>query len=136
VLATIAGRSETFSFDKLAEARNVAKRIAGATVTLENIRRVSEGWEVRLGVRYDEAGDALASHRQWIFDNPASLKNSDGTSIAYESFETTAQGDNMLGVAFRFRTDRPIEDYSFVYQTPGTIVTRSFQYELKDIPLP
>ena len=87
-------------------------------------------------MRFDDAGDALASHRQWIFDNPAYLEGPDGKPIAYDSFETTAQGKNELGLAYLFSTDRPLDELTFVYKTPGTIITSSFPYELKDIKLP
>ena len=143
LLATIPGRIETFRFSNLADAKNVQQRIAGVTVTLEQVRKSSprplgEGtaWEVRITVRFDDAGDALASHRQWIFNNPAYLEGPDGKPIAYDTFETTAQGKNELGLAYLFRTDRPLTDLTFVYKTPGTIVTRGFDYELKDIKLP
>ena len=145
LLATIPGRIETFYFDRLANAKNVEKRIAGVTVALEEVHKAATGgramdgaWEVRVKIRFDDAGDALASHHQWIFSNPAYLikKNPDGKPIAYDTFETTAQGKNEVGIAYLFRTERAIEDLTFVYQTPGTIVTSTFEYELKDIRLP
>ena len=37
LLATIPGRIETFRFSKLADAKNVQQRIAGVTVTLEQV---------------------------------------------------------------------------------------------------
>jgi hypothetical protein len=143
LLATVPGRIETFRFDKLADAKNVEQRIAGVTVTLERVQKAATGgratdasWEVRIRVRFDDAGDALASHRQWVFDNQAYLEAADGKPIAHDSFETTAQGKNELGVAYLFTTDRPLSELTFVYKTPGSIVTRGFDYELKDIELP
>jgi hypothetical protein len=161
---TMAGRMETFRFDRLADAKNRRQRIAGVTVTLGQVRRSGsphpgplpkgegtdvagphpdplpkgEGtrWEIDLRVRFDDAGDALASHRQWIFNNPAYLEGPDGKPIAYDTFETTAQSQNELGIAYSFRTDRPLEELTFIYKTPGTIVTRDFPYELGDIKLP
>ena len=60
-------------------------------------------------MRFDDAGDALASHRQWIFNNEAYLEGPDGKPIAYDTFETTAQGKNEVGVAYLFSTDRPLD---------------------------
>ena len=91
---------------------------------------------MRLNVRFDAAGDALASHRQWIFKNPAYLETADGKTLRYESYETTAQGKNELGIAYRFQTEQPLDAMTFVYETPGTIATRPMQYELNDIQLP
>ena len=87
--------------------------------------------------RFDDAGDALASHRQWIFANAAFLEGPDGKPIAYDTFETTAQGKNEVGLAYRFSTDRPLVELTcFVYKTPGTIVTAGYDYQLHDIKLP
>ena len=71
--AIIPGKVETFQFDNLMKAKNVEKHIAGVTVTLEGVQQNNEAWEVRIRVKFDEAGDALASHRGWIFQNEAYL---------------------------------------------------------------
>ena len=135
-MAMIARRIETFRFAKLAGAKNLQQRIAGVTVTLEEVRKSNGAWEVRILVRFDDAGDALASHRTWIFNNEAFLEGPDGKPIAYDTFETTRQGKNEVGVAYVFNTDQPLDKLSFVYKTPGVIVTSAFDYELKDIRLP
>ena len=132
----IPGRIETFRFDKLAKAKNVEKRIAGVTVTLEQASKNNEAWEIRMLVHFDDAGDALASHRTWIFNNDAHLEGPDGKPIAYDSFETTAQEKNEVGVAYLFNPDQPLDKLTFVYKTPGTIVNSGFDYELKNIELP
>jgi hypothetical protein len=144
--AMIQGKIETFRFSKLAEAKNVEQRIGGVTVTLEQVRKFETdsakghtketNWEVRIKTRFDDAGDSLASHRTWIFDNEAYLEDSEGKREKYYTYETTAQSKNEVGVAYLFRPDKPIEAYTFVYKTPGSIITKSFEYELKDIPLP
>ena len=74
LLATVAGKIETFRFARLGEAKNVEQRIAGVTVILEEVRKSGQAWEVRMRARFDDAGDALASHRQWVFANPAYLE--------------------------------------------------------------
>jgi hypothetical protein len=143
LLATLPGKTETFRFDRLADARNIERRIAGVTVTLDSVRNAVPGdgakgrvWDVRIRVQFDDAGDALASHRQWIFGNPAYLEGSDRKPIAYDTYETVAQSRNALEIAYRFQTDRPLDALSFVYKTPGSIITTSYNYELKDIALP
>ncbi len=134
--AMIPGRIETFRFDKLATAKNVEKRIAGVTVTLEQASKNNDVWEIRVLVHFDNAGDALASHRTWVFDNDAHLETPDGKSIGHDSFETTAQEKNEVGVAYLFNLDQPLDKLTFVYKTPGTIVSSGFDYELKNIELP
>jgi hypothetical protein len=146
LLATIPGKIETFRFAQLVGAKNLQQRIAGVTVTLEQVqhnhkaatggRAADTTWEVRMRVRFDDAGDALASHRTWIFNNEARLESADGKSIAYDGFETTLQSKNEVGVAYLFPVDRPISQLSFIYKTPGTIITSGLEYELRDIRLP
>jgi hypothetical protein len=134
--ATIAGRQETFSFPKVGTLKASRQRLAHVTVTLDKVRRSGDFLVVMLHVRFDEAGDALASHRQWILDNPAFLEDADGKRIPYESSESTSQGKNEAGVAYRFKTRQSPDDLTLIYQTPGVILVRQFDYELKNIPLP
>jgi hypothetical protein len=136
LLAMLAGQVETFRFAKLAGAKNVEQRIAGVTVVLEGVIKNGRTWEVRMRARFDEAGDALASHRQWVFSNEAYLEGPDRKAIAYETFETTAQSNNEVGLAYRFPVNRPLGELSFVYKTPGLIIGRAYGYELKGIELP
>ncbi len=136
LLATVAGKTETFRFARLGEAKNVEQRIAGVTVILEEVRKIGQAWEVRIRSRFDDAGDALASHRQWVFSNEARLEGPDKKPIVYDTFETTAQSKNEIGLAYRFNTSRPLAELVFVYKTPGMIVAREFEYELKEIKLP
>lgn len=143
LLATLPGKTEIFRFDRLADARNVERRIAGVTVTLDGVRNAGPNdggkggvWDVRVRVRFDDAGDALASHRQWIFGNPAYLEGPDRKPIAYETYETVAQSKDALEIAYRFKADRPLDELTFVYQTPGSIITTAYDYELKGISLP
>ena len=123
--ATLPGRIETFKFADLSSATRVERRIAAVTVMLEQVRRASrrdapdkpaakdatENWEVHLRVRFDDAGDALESHRTWVFDNPACLQSAAGETIAPAGYETTAQSDNEVGAGVFLRresADRPL----------------------------
>jgi hypothetical protein len=91
--------------------------------------------EVRLLVRYDDAHGALASHRQWPFSNPAYLLTRDGRRIACESAEPTRQEENQFGVACRFALDRPLDQYTLVYQTPGLIGSRTVEFQFEKIAI-
>jgi len=133
--ATIPGKIETFTFDDL-EAKDVEKRVAGVRVTLEGVRKNNDLREVRLRIKFDEAGDALASHRNWIFNNEAYLVNAAGEKLEYETLETTHQAEDEVGVAYLFFLKKAITEYKFVYKTPGVIVASDFDYELKDVELP
>jgi hypothetical protein len=134
--AIIPGKVETFQFDNLLKAKNVEKHIAGVTVTLEGVQQNNEAWEIRVLVKFDEAGDALASHRGWIFQNEAYLEGADGKPIAYDAFETTRQGKDEVGVAYIFSLEKPPEKMKFTYKTPAALFAPTFEYELKNIKLP
>ena len=134
--AMIPGRIEEFSFGDLLKAKNVEKRQASATVTLEQVRQNNEAWEVFIRVRFDRPGDALASHRGWIFRNEAYLEAPDGKHIAYDTMETTLQTQNEVGVSYIFVLDKPPAQMKFIYKTPGAILSTSFDYELSNLKLP
>ncbi|MBN1591558.1 MAG: hypothetical protein JW888_18735, partial [Pirellulales bacterium] len=134
--ALVPGQVETFRFDRLTEAKNVKQRIASATVTLQRVRKNDKIWEVEIRVRFDEAGDALASHRGWIFANEAYLEDADGQRIANDGFETKSQSENEITLAYFFYLTNPPDKHTFVYKTPARIFTGQFKYELEDLELP
>ncbi len=134
--ALLPGRVETFRFDKLTTAKSVEKRVGAATVVLEQVRRNGPVWEVLIRVRFDKAGGALESYRGWIFNNPAYLEGSDGKPIPNDGFETTHRTENEVGIAYLFELDGPPTDHSFVYKTPGTIISARFPYTIRGVKLP
>jgi hypothetical protein len=134
--AIIAGKVETFQFENLLKAKNEQKRIAGVTLTLESVQQNNEAWEVRIRVKFDEAGDALASHRGWIFQNEAYLEGADGKPILPDAYETTRQGKEEVGLAYIFSLEKPPEGLKFIYKTPAALFDPTFEYELKNIKLP
>jgi len=136
ITALIPGRVEEFRFEDLLTAKNVEKRQAGVSVTLEQVRQNNEAWEVFIRARFDEPGDALASHRGWIFRNEAYLETADGKPIAYDTMETTRQTKNEVGVSYIFMLDKPLTNMKFIYKTPGAILGSTFEYEIRNLKLP
>ncbi len=134
--ALLPGAAASFRFAELPEARNVEQRIGETTVTLEEIRRNNDLWEVRMAVRFDEAGVALESHRGWIYDNPAILERADGEPLAPLATNTTRRLPNEIGLAYLFPGEHPIEESTFVYRTPTALLPAAFDYEFTDVPLP
>jgi len=130
------GKVETFRFGDLEKAEQVEERIAGVTVMLEQVRKNREVWEVRIRVRFDEAGEALESHRNWIYDNEVYLEDPSGKPIAWATFETTRQEENEVGVAYYFSVDGPLTGHTLVYKTPSLILSTAFDYEITDVELP
>lgn len=134
--AIVPGTMETFRFDNLLEAKKVQKRFGAATVTLEQVRRNDNMWEVYIRLRYDEAGDAFESHRNWAQQNEAYLAGADGKPILPDSLEATHRSKNEIGFGYVFALEKAPEGLVFVYKAPGSIVAREFPYELRGIPLP
>jgi hypothetical protein len=134
--ALVPGKVETFRFKDLEKAKDVRQRVAGVTVTLEGTRKNNKIWEVRMRVSFDEASGALQSHRNWIFENEAFLEDPDGRQVVHGTFETTRQTKNEVGVAYLFRPEGPLADYTFVYKTATAILSTQFKYEMRDIKLP
>jgi hypothetical protein len=134
--ALLPGKIETFRFDKLAAANNVEKRIGSATVVLQQVRKNNDIWEVRIRVRYDESGGAMASHRTWMFNNEAYLESADGEKVPFDTFESISHGEDQFGVAYLFALEKPLDKYVFVYKTPGVILSAKFTYEFSGIELP
>jgi len=136
VSALLPGEVATFRFEDLEEAKQVEKRIAGATVMLEQARKSGAAWEIRIRVRFDEASGALQSHLNWIMDNQIYLEDPDGKQIPHGMSTSTAHQENEVGMAYYFGVDGPLTGYALVYKTPGLILSSQFDYELKDIDLP
>jgi len=134
--AMLPGKVETFTFDKLADAKKVEKRVAGVTVTLVQARKNNAVWQVIVRIRFDEAGNALQSHRGWILNNEAYLEGPDGKRIDHAGYETAGQSENTVGIAYMFVLDGTLEGHKFIYKTPGLIVASGYDYEIKDVELP
>ena len=132
----VPGKVQTFTFSDLTTAKNVEKRIAGVTVTLNQVRKNNEVWQVYIRVRFDESGGALASHLGWIDNNEAYLEGPDEKPIPYDVLERTGRAENEVGFAYGFVLDGPPDKHKFVYKTPGVIVATEFDYEIKDVHLP
>jgi hypothetical protein len=134
--AVLPGRAEDFRFDNLEKAKRVVQRRAGVTVTLDEAWKNNAIWEIRVRVTFDQAGGALESHRNWIFNNEAWLEAPDKEKVANAGLETTRQTDNEVGIAYLFGVPDTLAGYTFVYRTPAAIATVPVAYELKDLELP
>jgi hypothetical protein len=137
LIAMLPGRQETFEFTDLANANRIEQRRGGVTVTLETVRKNNDLHVVYMYVAFDEAANALESHRGWIYQNEAYLLDPKGERVSFAAFEATRQADNGVGKAYLFDLEeRPLAGFKFVYKTPAAVVRLPVDFELKDIPLP
>jgi hypothetical protein len=133
--ALVPGRQVKFRFKDLAKAAGKSQRIGGVQVTVDDVRKNNEVWEVHMRFSLDEDNGALQSHRAWVFQNLSYLVDNDGKQIDNGGLETTRQTQNEVGVAYVF--DVPtLDGMSWVYETPAAIVDLPVEYEIKDIELP
>lgn len=134
--ALLPGRPETFVFDGLGGGRPIVKRGAAAAAVVEQIRQRGDQFEVRLTVRFDNPGEALATHRGWIFRNPARLRTADGRLLSPTSAETVKQSLREVGINYAFEYVGEPGAAQFIYQTPTILAAADFDYELIELPLP
>lgn len=134
--ATVLGRNQEFTFSRLSETKEEKQSKAGATVTFEALRKNQELYEVRMRVRYEDAGDSLASHRDWISRNKAYIVDSKGNAVLPAAEESFLRADNQVGRAYLFDLENGPDGCRFVYETPGAVVRKSFQFQFEDIDLP
>ena len=135
--AVLPGRNETFRFvgiDNVEEGTSQTK--SGATVTFDGIKTNEELFGITVGLSFDDQSNELDSHQGWAFENDAYLVDPNDPQIRHESvaYETVAQNGQKVIVEYYFDVDPKSLD--LVYQTPAAIVSVSFDFELKDIPLP
>jgi len=134
--ALLPGRVETFEFNHPADAKNVELTRAGVTVILDQVRKNVDVDEVRIRVRFDQAHNALESHRNWIYNNEAYFVAPDGQRFEHAGMQAFRQADNEVGVAYLSDREGGLADCKFIYKTPTLLMLVPVEFELKDIPLP
>ena len=105
-------------------------------VTFERLRKNVDLYEVRVSLRFEDASNALESHRGWVFQNEAYLIDADGQKLDNVGQQTTRQTRNEVGVAYLFDLPEGPGGCKFVYKTPALVLQLPVEYELKDIELP
>jgi hypothetical protein len=134
--ALVPGRLESFEFSGLDTLRDAEQQRAGVTVIFERLRKNGDLYEARLRVRYNEASNALESHRNWIFTNPAYMLDAKGQRVENLGSNEGSREENEIGIVCLFDLPKGPQGCKFVYQTPATLLQLPVEYELKDIQLP
>jgi len=134
--AMIPGRLESFEFSDLENTRDAEQQRAGVTVVFERLRKNGDLYEARLRVRYSEAANALESHRNWIFTNPAYMVDAKGQRIENLGSNEGGRDENEIGIVCLFDLPKGPQGCKFIYQTPASLLQLPVEYELKDIELP
>ena len=134
----VPGRTEEFRFKNLGSERVQSQRRGGVKVTLEKVEKKVDLHHVKVKVRFEKAGQALASYRSWIYSNEAFLKQSDGTLLEMLHFEPYSENEELGEVGFNYLFDvtKLDKEMQLVYKTPSAILNLPVEFELKDIDLP
>jgi hypothetical protein len=138
---SLPGPVEAFEFDKLTEAaqpgfKPLAQKKGAVAVCLDQVRKNNDLWEVVTRVRFDDVGNSLEPHRNWILQNEAYLVGPDQKRVENAGFHNTMQTNNELGIVYQFELPAGVEGYTFVYRTPSSIHVLPVKYELKNLLLP
>ncbi|MBX3415377.1 MAG: hypothetical protein KF708_22025 [Pirellulales bacterium] len=130
------GKRESFRFDNLEKSDGAEQRKAGVVVKLDRVRKNNEVWEVRTRVTFDDPGEALQSHRDWMFQNVAQLVDNARESLPNIGLETYLQTENAFGISYLFDPPDGLAGQAYVYETPTMILSVPVEYEVKDLELP
>lgn len=136
VRALLPGDRATFRLD-LSEPAASETRDA-MTVAVEQIRSSGPLHEIRLGVTLEEAGRALESHRQWIFDNEVAVVLEDKTRLehlGYEVYRQTADGIG-IGYLFDFGGGAIPPSAELQYRSATSVKQTEVPFQMRDISLP
>jgi len=134
--ALVPGRQVQFRFGDLANAAGKSQRRGGVQVSVDDVRKNNDVWEIHMRLALEEDNHALQSHRGWVFQNTAYLVTNNGDRIESAGLETTRQTRNEVGIAYLYDLSNGIEGLTWVYETPAAIVKLPVEYELKEIELP
>jgi len=130
------GRVESFEFSQIAKAKNVQKKIAQASVTLEETVKNNELFEIRVKIKYTQAFEAFDSHvAGWILRNQPRLLDPQGKEIPHAGYETTGRSDDEVGLSYYYDV-KSLDGCKWIYFCPGAILRIPLEYELKNLSLP
>ena len=134
--AMMPGKREKFRFDELKSKDPIVQTVGGVKVTLERVVKNGPVWEVHMSFMLENAGDALASHRGWVFNNMTYLVGADGEPIDHAGFEVNKQTRDEIGIAYLFDLPNGIDGLSWVYESPVSIVEQEYEFQLEGVKLP
>jgi hypothetical protein len=142
LVALVPGALEEFRFSELPvgdsgeRAKVVSQRREGTTLTVESVRKNNDVWEASLHLQFDEASDAIESHRSWMLGNKAFFEDSKGVQIESGGIEQTLRTKQAIGLKYYFDLPDGPQGCTFVYRTPLQVLELPVNYEFSDLRLP
>ena len=133
---TLPAVETSFQFKDLKLEQPIEQRTGKTVVTLMGTRKVNQLQSIQLRIRFDESTGSLESHRQWLFESPAILIDSDGNADEYFTFETTLQKSDEVGISYLFGIDGDLAAHVFEYRAPSAILTIEQDWAIQKLELP
>ena len=140
----VAAAEQPIEFADIAVARGIARRRAGVTVTVTNVRfskddaaKGKHSAAVRVTVTYDAAVNAFESHQTWIFHNQVFLEDRTGKRTTQNGgFETLFQNEGSFGVEYHFDDLNDAALHAkFVYLAPTLLIEVPIAIDVADVPV-
>lgn len=106
------------------------------TVKIEDLRANGPLHEMRLGVTLEGAGEALQSHRQWLFENIAYVRRDDGSRSDHLGYEVYRQSSTGVGVAYLFDLGEVNPGDTLIYESATSVKPNQVEFVIQDITMP
>ncbi len=135
VIAVPSARHE-YQFKKFGNGARQTEKYGDVRVTLEGARRNGAVYEMRVLVEFGNAQGALESFRGWILSNQAYLLDPNDRRVENVGYQTYAVTQNAVGIAYLFQINGDPNEFTLVYESPGSVTKQTVNYELRNIPLP
>ncbi|MBL9081497.1 MAG: hypothetical protein JNK76_06810 [Planctomycetales bacterium] len=127
---------QKFRFAEVERGGTREERAGSVSVTLERPREADGVVALPVRIKYDNAANALESHRAWFYKNPAYLEDADGVKTEPGSIELLRQSSNELTLNLIFAPEKDWRGQTLVYGTPADIVILPIEFAFENLPLP
>lgn len=132
--ALLPGPTKLFEIETDSADRRVSQ--GAMTVSIEDVRPNGPLHEFRVGVELADAGRALESHRQWIYENEAYVEMPDGSRADHLGYEVYRSSKNGIGIGYLFDIGDSAEGTKLKYRSPTSVVPNEVAFVIQDIALP
>ena len=135
----VPGGDVTFEFKDLVDLTDAEQSRGGLTVTVANVRRNGDLQfpQIAVRIRFDQAGELMQSHLDWVENNVISLLDPKGNPADVPNYERYLERDSEIGFRYVFPVEtKDLTGWTLSYTTPAGVSEVPVPYEIKNIPLP
>ncbi|MBL8873226.1 MAG: hypothetical protein JNK90_25830 [Planctomycetaceae bacterium] len=136
VVALLPGSVQTFRFEELDGKEEVKLKHGDLTIALEPVSKSGEFSEFHMSMMLNDPNGVFDSYRGWVLNKEAFVTTPEGKRLENQGFHTTRLADNEVGISYLFELPENRKGHAFVYEIPGSVVKKTIQLKMKNIPLP